>query len=394
MKAYPKHIDWGKVIATNEIMDGYVMPKYGNKNLFEDDSWIDIIMDDVYHTFYKDEEEAKVAKASEDMKLSIMKEKFLAMVESEKARVKDYTKLVVTDGMVDYVLEKYGNKWKSEDEIAYVILEDLWLKYGKDDKGKGKLVEDNEKGKEAEHHHLKVNKDDKGKGKLVEDNGKGKVHDIQNRVGYVEVDLARAIKAKQVDDHDDDALDTLDLENRIKKLEEDFGRLLKAKKAKESKKAKEAKKAREAELAKQAKKTKEDELKAKEAKKEKKAKEAELKAKEAKKAKEAELKAKKAKEAMLAELKAKKAKKAKNSKEAMLAEVVQISSDEDDDEDPTAPTSTRSKAPTASTSTRSRAPIASTSNAQAAFTAPRGCVIALFAPNAPPPSATRKRKPT
>ncbi|GKE43429.1 hypothetical protein Tco_1470713 [Tanacetum coccineum] len=89
----------------------------------------------------------------------------------------------------------------------------------------------------------------------------------------------------------------------------------------------------------------------------------------------------------------------------MLVEVFQISSDEDDDEDPTTPTSTRSRAPTASTSTRSRAPIASTSNAQAASTAPRGymkiavtgCVIALFAPNdpnAPPPSATKKRKPT
>nr|GEZ79413.1 hypothetical protein [Tanacetum cinerariifolium] len=285
MKAHPKHIDWGKVIATNEIMDGYVMPKYENKNFLKDDSWIDIIMDDVYDTFYKDEEkeeeeEANDAKESEDMKLSIMK----------------------------------------------------------DDKGKGKLVEDNEKGKEAEHHHLK------GKRKLVEDNGKGNVHDIQNRVGYVEVDLARAIKEKQVDDHDDDALDSLDLENKIKKLEEDFG--------KESKGA---------ELAKQAKKTKEVELKENEA---------ELKAK----------KANKAKEAMLAELKAKKA---KSANEAMLAEVVQISSDKDDNEDPTAltftrskalnaSTSTRSRAPTASTSTRSRAPIASTSNAQAASTAPRG----------------------
>nr|GEV46200.1 hypothetical protein [Tanacetum cinerariifolium] len=39
-----------------------------------------------------EEEEAKVAKASEDIKLSIMKEKFLAMVESENARVKDCTK--------------------------------------------------------------------------------------------------------------------------------------------------------------------------------------------------------------------------------------------------------------------------------------------------------------
>ncbi|GKE91907.1 hypothetical protein Tco_1573002, partial [Tanacetum coccineum] len=104
------------------------------------------------------------------------------------------------------------------------------------DKRKGKLVKDNGKGKETEHHHLKVNKDNKGKGKLVEDNGKGKVHDIQNRVGSLEVDLARAIKAEQVDDHNDHDLYSLDLANRIKKLKEDFGRLLKAKKAKESKK--------------------------------------------------------------------------------------------------------------------------------------------------------------
>nr|GFA19564.1 hypothetical protein [Tanacetum cinerariifolium] len=249
MKAHPKHIDWGKVMATNEIIEGYVMPKYRNDNFLEDDSWIDIIIDDVYDTFYRDEEEeANVAKASEDMNLSIMK----AMVKSEKARVKDYTKLVVTDGMVKYVLEKYGNKWKSEDEIAYVIIEDLWLKYRKDDKGKGKLVEDN---------------------------GKRKVHDIQNRVGSLKVDLARAIKAKQVDDHnddDDDDIDSLNLENRIKKLKEDFGRLLKAKKAKESKKAKEAKKARDAKLAKQAKKVSEAELKAKKAKKAKNAKKAML----------------------------------------------------------------------------------------------------------------------
>nr|GEY20509.1 hypothetical protein [Tanacetum cinerariifolium] len=212
IKAHPKHIDWGKVIATNEIMDGYVMPKYRNKNFLEDDSWIDIIMDDVYNTFYRDEEEeAKVAKASEDIKLSIMKEKFLAIVKSEKARVKDYTKLVVTDGMVDY--------------------------------GKEKLIEDNEKGKKAEHHHLKVNKDDKGKGKLIEDNGKEKVHDIQNRVGSLEVDLARAIKTKQT-----------------KKAKE-------SKKAKKVKKAKKAKKARLAELAKRVKKAREAELKAKEEKK-------------------------------------------------------------------------------------------------------------------------------
>ncbi|GKE02173.1 hypothetical protein Tco_1390156 [Tanacetum coccineum] len=232
MKAHPKHIDWGKLTVTQEIMNGYVMPKYSKTNWMEDYSWIDIIVDDIYDTFYRDEEEeAKVANASEDMKLSIMK--------------------VVTDGMVDYVLEKYGDTWKCEDEISSVILEDLWLKYGKDDKGKG-----------AKHHHLK---------------GKGKVHGIQNRLGSLEVHLARAIKAKQVDDHDDDDLDSLDLANRIKKLEEDFGRLLKAKKAKEAKKVKEA---REAKKAKEAKKAREVKLKEKEAKK---AKEAELKATKAKK---------------------------------------------------------------------------------------------------------------
>ncbi|GKE35908.1 hypothetical protein Tco_1455230 [Tanacetum coccineum] len=217
MKAHPKHIDWGKLTVTQEIMNG-------------------------------EEEEANVAKASEDMKLYIMKEKFLVMIESEKAIVKDYTKLVVTNRMVDYVLEIYGNTWKY-------------------DKGKG-----------AEYHHLK---------------GKRKVHDFQNILGSLEVDLARAIKAKQVDDHNDDDLDSLDLANIIKKLEEDFGRLLKAKNAKE---VKEAKKASEAKKAKEAKKARDVELKAK------KAKEAELKAKKAKKAMQAELKAKKAKEAMLAEV--------------------------------------------------------------------------------------------
>nr|GFA86579.1 hypothetical protein [Tanacetum cinerariifolium] len=75
------------------------------------------------------------------------------------------------------------------------------------------------KGKEAEHDHLKVNKDDKGK---------GNVHDIQNRLGELEVDSARAIKARQ---------------------------------------AKEAKKAKEAELkGNEAKKVNEAELKAKKAK--------------------------------------------------------------------------------------------------------------------------------
>ncbi|GKE08427.1 hypothetical protein Tco_1411978 [Tanacetum coccineum] len=42
-------------------------------NWMEDDSWTDIIPDDVYNTFYRDEEEeTKVAK-NEDMALSVMK---------------------------------------------------------------------------------------------------------------------------------------------------------------------------------------------------------------------------------------------------------------------------------------------------------------------------------
>ncbi|GJY49165.1 hypothetical protein Tco_0439121 [Tanacetum coccineum] len=110
------------------------------------------------------------------------------------------------------------------DEIADVILEELWMKYGKDDKRKGK---------EAEHDQLKVNKDDKGKGKVHE----GKVHDLQNRVEKLEVDLAKAehdkVKGK-VHDLDDVDVDDLDLENRIKKLKVDFCRMQKAKKAKQA----------------------------------------------------------------------------------------------------------------------------------------------------------------
>ncbi|GKB39463.1 hypothetical protein Tco_0884405 [Tanacetum coccineum] len=295
MKAYSKHIDWGQVKITKDIMKWYVIPKYGKMNWMKDDSWTDIILDDVYNTFYRDEEEeTEVAKESEDMALSVMK----------------------------------------------------------GDKGKGN---------EAEHDHFKVNK--------------GKVHNIQNRLKKLKVDLARAIKAKQVehdkgkgtqlddvdlDDHDDyldahdDDLDALDLENRIKKLEDDFGRLLKIKKEKEAKKANNAKLA-----------------------------------KEAKKANKAELKA----------------------KEAMLTEVVQVSSDEDDssdeglfgDEDVVLFNDVKYPLIDAEIKmfkeipTTSRALIASTFNAQAASTlAPRGRKIAMIRapnnPNAPPPSATRKRK--
>ncbi|GJV83923.1 hypothetical protein Tco_1523821 [Tanacetum coccineum] len=171
----------------------------------EDNSWSQIILNDMYNTFYKDEvevdEEIDVAKESEDMALSIMKEKFLSMVEYEKEKAK----LMVSD---------------DHDEIDDVILEDLQIKYRKDDKGKEK------------------------------------VDDLQNRVERLEWDLARAEKGKtkvmvyekgkaKADALDDvDLVDAFDLENRIKKLSEDFNRLLKAKKAKEAKEANEAEDAR------------------------------------------------------------------------------------------------------------------------------------------------------
>ncbi|GJZ09446.1 hypothetical protein Tco_0543729, partial [Tanacetum coccineum] len=160
-------------------------------------------------------------------------EKFLAMVEYEKAIVKDYTKLVaqIWERLVYYM------------QTAFI--------------GNG--------------------------GRASSLKGKGKVHDIQNRLRSLEVDLAREIKAKQVDDHDDDDLDSLDLANRLKKLEEDFGMLLKAKKEKEGKKTNTAKKAREAKKANEAMKAREVEFKAKEAKK---AKEEKVKAKKANEAKE------------------------------------------------------------------------------------------------------------
>ena len=57
--------------------------------------------------------------------------KYLSMVESSKATDKDYTKLLGTNEMIEYISAKYGNKWHIEDKIDDVILEDLWMKYGK-----------------------------------------------------------------------------------------------------------------------------------------------------------------------------------------------------------------------------------------------------------------------
>ncbi|GJY78156.1 hypothetical protein Tco_0483957 [Tanacetum coccineum] len=56
---------------------------------------------------------------------------------------KNLSKLVVTDEMIDYVLAKYENKWRVDDAIVEVILDDLLQKafnepeLVKDDKVKG-----------------------------------------------------------------------------------------------------------------------------------------------------------------------------------------------------------------------------------------------------------------
>nr|GEW72844.1 hypothetical protein [Tanacetum cinerariifolium] len=195
----------------------------------------------------------------------------------------DWGQVKITKGKMEwYVMPKYGKtNWMKDDSWIDTILDDVYDTFYRDEKEKAEVA----KKKNLRRPRLRIIQNVKGK---------RNVHDIHNKIKKLEVNLARAIKAKHVDDHDDD-LDTLNLENRIKNLEEDFGRLLKAKEAKKLKKANEAKKE---------------------------------------------------KETILAELKAKKA------KEAMLAEVVQISNDEDDssDEDPAASTFARSKASIASTS--------------------------------------------
>nr|GEU82505.1 hypothetical protein [Tanacetum cinerariifolium] len=148
-----KDIDWAKVKIIDEVMEGRQRNRGCKK---------------------------------EDMALSIMKEKYLSMVEFEKGKAKlnvsgelsiveskkGKAKLMVSNEMVEYVLAKYGKNWNLKDEIVDVILEDL------------------------------------------------------------------AIKAKQAKDDIDlvDAND-VDLENKIKNIEEDFSRMLKAKEAKEAEEA-------------------------------------------------------------------------------------------------------------------------------------------------------------
>ncbi|GJS58429.1 hypothetical protein Tco_0653213 [Tanacetum coccineum] len=122
------------------------------------------------------------------MAQSIMKEKFLSMVESEKEKVK----LVIFDelSMVEY--EKRKAKLLVSDEMVDYIA-------------------------------------------FIDDTGKGKVDDLQNKVERLEGDLGRAEQGKE-------KLMVYEKgKAKIKKLSEDFNRLLEAKKAKEAKEAEKAK---------------------------------------------------------------------------------------------------------------------------------------------------------
>ncbi|GJQ97244.1 hypothetical protein Tco_0008383 [Tanacetum coccineum] len=152
--------DWSKVERTPDLVD-YVYDKYRKVPVTAE------MLDDLYN-------------------FALMKKKFLSMVEAKKVEFKKaiekiYKKLMVINDMVEYVLEKYGKNWTIEDEIADFILEDLQIKYGKYDKGNGKV-----KGDLAWANQAKQARDD--------------------------VDL--------VDADDVDLFDSLDLENRVTKHEE------------------------------------------------------------------------------------------------------------------------------------------------------------------------------
>ncbi|GJW06069.1 hypothetical protein Tco_1568492 [Tanacetum coccineum] len=148
-------------------------------------------------------------------------------INKKKNNEQDWSKVERTKDLADYVYAKYGNSWKEsdevtdemlddlynyamlkvlmvvpntpnglhlicyvkkylsmnfKDEIADVILEDLWMKYGKDDKGKEK---------EAEHDQLKVNKVMHFVVLGQDDKGKRKVHHLKNIVEKLEVDFAK-----------------------------------------------------------------------------------------------------------------------------------------------------------------------------------------------------------
>ncbi|GJU10545.1 hypothetical protein Tco_1132941 [Tanacetum coccineum] len=90
----------------------------------------------------------------------------------------DWSKLVITEEMIDYDLAKYGNKWEVDDAMADEIL---------DDKGKGILIDDKTK---------VILNYDKGNGILNDDKEKlieiKFVDDLEKKIQNVEEVLYKA----------------------------------------------------------------------------------------------------------------------------------------------------------------------------------------------------------
>ncbi|GKD56836.1 hypothetical protein Tco_1290223 [Tanacetum coccineum] len=124
-----------------------------------------------------------------------------------------WSKSVVTEETVDYVLAKYGNKWELDEPIAYVILDDLLqrtfneTKLVKDDKGNRILNDDKENGEG-------IMKYDKGKLTRIKC-----LDDLEKRIQNVEAVLYKAkeqmMKQKEVIiiSDDDISLDILVFSN-------------------------------------------------------------------------------------------------------------------------------------------------------------------------------------
>ncbi|GJX93357.1 hypothetical protein Tco_0347943 [Tanacetum coccineum] len=170
-----KDIDWEKVKITDEVLE-YVILKYGKCNWREDNSWSQIIVEDIYNTFYKDEaeagEEVELAKESEDMSLSIMKD------DKGRGKVDDKGKRKVDDvqnrverlegdmaraekGKAKLIIFEKGKAKQAEDDVDLVDALDLERRIKKLSEDFNRLLKAKKakEKKKAEEAELKVKKE-------------------------------------------------------------------------------------------------------------------------------------------------------------------------------------------------------------------------------------------
>ncbi|GJT40918.1 hypothetical protein Tco_0940783 [Tanacetum coccineum] len=113
-----KEIDWEKVKITNEVIE-YVIPKYGKMNWLLNDSYSQIILEDIYNTFYKDEAElAKGEGKIDDLVDALEKGKSKLMV-SKKGSKKASVDLVdaLEKGKSKLMVSEKGSKKASVDLV-------------------------------------------------------------------------------------------------------------------------------------------------------------------------------------------------------------------------------------------------------------------------------------